>query len=468
MSRASVAAAAMLAMHAGLAAPAFAQGESAAHAAFAKEGREISEGCGAVSKIATCIYTFATANPIHLTFGSIAPGNGVAFGPALVGHSTPGETWRINWSADGVAAPGGAWRAGGYLNFVRTAVQAPVVVSGSTPLHAGAPDVYPVYSVFAQAVSLDSLAFYGEGSSPDAARKSFWSMKQTVAGGRAVVPVGPGRAGVALVGGAALRAVRVSGHSTEDVPAIDHEFGPADVPGLNDDRSFLELSAAVAAAPDFGVHIRPLYSVGVDQFIAGRSSHETFTRWTADVEHEFPFYRIARPSLIGNTPNDCSLDDGHTCASPSRNRYGAATVRVLTIGSLVPAANSVPFYLQPTLGGSDINGRKVLSSFDDYFYRAPNAFAVQVTAEHSLFAIGLGHGFALPLGGMVMVEEGGVGDRWSDVFDATTHSFGVGLTVRAGGFPEIVLLYAWGPSGRHVSGTINPALLGSGARPSLF
>ena len=32
----------------------------------------------------------------------------------------------------------------------------------------------------------------------------------------------------------------------------------------------------------------------------------------------------------------------------------------------------MPFYLQPTLGGSDINGERRLASFNDYFFRAPN------------------------------------------------------------------------------------------------
>ena len=29
----------------------------------------------------------------------------------------------------------------------------------------------------------------------------------------------------------------------------------------------------------------------------------------------------------------------------------------------------VPFYFQPTLGGSDINGQRLLSGYDDYRFR---------------------------------------------------------------------------------------------------
>ena len=49
------------------------------------------------------------------------------------------------------------------------------------------------------------------------------------------------------------------------------------------------------------------------------------------------------------------------------------------------------------------------------------------------------------------------------------NSFAVGLTVRAGGFPLINIAFAWGGGeGHHIIKTIDPSLLGSGGRPSLF
>jgi hypothetical protein len=208
----------------------------------------------------------------------------------------------------------------------------------------------------------------------------------------------------------------------------------------------------------------------VDQFVAGADAHATFTRWTIDVTHEFPFYQTSRPTpRAGNSPNDCSnsLDD-HTCPAPSRDRYGAVTVRVLAIGSHAAEGDAVPFYLQPTLGGSDINGNRLLASYDDYFFRAPNVLAVQGSVEHSLFTIPLGHGFALPLGGFVMAEGGRASTTWSDLPGSFSQSYSAGLTIRAGGFPEVFLLYAWGGGANHTIASINPALLGGGSRPSLF
>ncbi|MGE3492979.1 MAG: hypothetical protein AB7N29_23480, partial [Vicinamibacterales bacterium] len=64
-------------------------------------------------------------------------------------------------------------------------------------------------------------------------------------------------------------------------------------------------------------------------------------------------------------------------------------------------------------------------------------------------------------------EQGKVANRWGDLFERLAHSYAAGLTVRAGGFPEIYLLYAWGHQGRHFTASINTALLGGSSRPSL-
>jgi hypothetical protein len=49
------------------------------------------------------------------------------------------------------------------------------------------------------------------------------------------------------------------------------------------------------------------------------------------------------------------------------------------------------------------------------------------------------------------------------------HTYSAGLTLRAGGFPQIFLLYSWGSGeGTHLIGNVNTSLLGGAARPSLF
>jgi hypothetical protein len=122
----------------------------------------------------------------------------------------------------------------------------------------------------------------------------------------------------------------------------------------------------------------------------------------------------------------------------------------------------VPFYFQPTLGGSDINGSAAVTSYQDYRFRAPNLVLLQEGFEHSIAD--------LPIGIRLMAEEGTLaltrGGLGSSVW---IHTFSVGLTMRAGGFPAMNLLFSWGGSeGSHTIANVNNSLLGGAARPSLY
>jgi hypothetical protein len=69
-----------------------------------------------------------------------------------------------------------------------------------------------------------------------------------------------------------------------------------------------------------------------------------------------------------------------------------------------------------------------------------------------------------------MVDEGKVALRRSDLdFTHLRHSYSVGLTLRAGGFPMVWLIFSFGgQEGTHTTGAMNTSLLGASARPSLY
>jgi hypothetical protein len=146
--------------------------------------------------------------------------------------------------------------------------------------------------------------------------------------------------------------------------------------------------------------------------------------------------------------------------SHSRNRNGSIGVRLLLSESMNSASAAVPFYFQQTLGGSDINGAMSLGSYRDYRYRAPNLWLLQESFEHSLWG---------PLGVKFLADQGRVALTRGDVgFDHLKHSFAAGFTLRAGGFPMVSLMFAWGGSeGHHNIFNMNTSLLGGSARPLL-
>src|SRR4029434_3726838 len=92
---------------------------------FRLEGDALKEDCKSVKTLVSCASTLVTSHPVHVAIGSIAPQNGFGFGPAIVAERPIGENWRLSWSGDSVAAPGGAWRAGAYLKMVRAGVRLP-------------------------------------------------------------------------------------------------------------------------------------------------------------------------------------------------------------------------------------------------------------------------------------------------------------------------------------------------------
>jgi hypothetical protein len=146
--------------------------------------------------------------------------------------------------------------------------------------------------------------------------------------------------------------------------------------------------------------------------------------------------------------------------SYSRNLEGSVGFRVLTTTSIASEGSSVPFYFQPTLGGADINGQRLLAAYDDYRFRGPKLLALQESIEHSIWG---------PIGAYFLAEQGKVtqaGD--APGFGGLARSYAVGVTVRAGGFPLVNLTFAWGAEGHHIIGTIDSTLLGGSGRPSLY
>jgi len=131
---------------------------------------------------------------------------------------------------------------------------------------------------------------------------------------------------------------------------------------------------------------------------------------------------------------------------------------------MTAANHVVPFYFQQTLGGSDINGTPFLASYQDYRFRAPNLMLLRGSFEHSL------PGKLSPLGVAFNADFGKVALSRSALSSTPfLHSYSTGLTLRAGGFPEVWLLYAWGGhEGVHTIGAMNTSLLGGSARPSLY
>ena len=453
------------------AAAAFAQ-ENALQADFRREGERIADACGrfSIGMIPKCAYPLFTDHPLHIAAGSLPPQNGFSLGPAFV-TSWNTENWRLSWNADAVVATSGGWRAGAYMKLIHTPPQPIRAVSGTHPASTKptlAVHPYTVFNLYIQTISLNKINFFGLGNTTQLAGASVFGMSQTILGGSVVKPVfewpSIRKLNLALLGELNGRFVSLRGEHGQSVPSIEALYTNATAPGLTSQPAFVQFGEGLHLSPGlFENHLQLSYRVSFQQFVAASDSHYSFLRWTVDLGHTIPIYSHTVSSLSSDTkgPDDCAQGMEKCPPVPfTRNLEGAIGVRLLVTESITSATSVVPFYFQPTLGGMDINSALTLGSYQDYRFRAPNLLLLQETIEHSIWG---------PFGVKFMADQGRVALTRGDLgFTHLKHSFAGGLTLRAGAFPMVSLMFAWGGTeGHHNLFNMNTSLLGGSSRPSL-
>jgi hypothetical protein len=431
---------------------------------------KLKESCFNVRGLLGCAEELFTGKPVHIAVGSIAPQNGFGAGIAYLGHHTT-DNWRNSWNADAIGSINGSWRAGFYMKFVHTPESGIGVGFGTPPpVNSNLSELpeHTVFGLYAQAISLNKLLFFGEGSATTLADRSFFGMTETIVGGNFVKPFYE-RLHASFYGQINGRFVNIRGSHSQSGPSIEQLYTEATAPGLTSQPGTVQFEEGLRVRPILAKDVVRLnYSVAYQQYVALGNGHFTFERLMLDLGHEFALYgtttRILEPRLA-NGPDDCAIDPVSHPECPKisvRNFEGSVGLRFVTALSMMPAGNVVPFYFQPTLGGSDINGNPSLASYQDYRFRAPNVLLLRESFEHSIWKWPVGFTF-LADQGKAAISRGDLGSsRW-------LHSFSTGLTLRAGGFPQIYLLFSWsGGEGTHTIANVNTSLLGGGARPSLF
>lgn len=291
-------------------------------------------------------------------------------------------------------------------------------------------------------------------------------MRHAVVGASIVMPVNGARVAralnLSLLGEINGRFVAIRTGGSPDTPFVGDVFDEADAPGLTRQPNALQLGEGVRLRPrTFSDRLQFDHTVMFQQYLGGGDSRSSFRRWRLDLVHEVPLYGRSGGvrALDANDPNSCAVTPDGDCPPISRDRRGTVGVRALYITSSTSDGHVVPFYFQPTLGGQDVNGASALPSYDDYRFRGPHALLFQQSFEHSVWG---------PLGAWIRLDQGMVALTRGDLSlgDLKT-GVATGFTVRAGGFPMIVVSYARGGGETHFAATINTSLLGGSSRPSL-
>jgi hypothetical protein len=438
-----------------------------------------------------CAQTLFTGTPFHIAVGSLAPQNGVAAGLAFaefyhptycaswldLTHAPPAGTrnachWSLTFNADAQASGNASWRAGFYITAARLSSRTPVAHFPGQPRTQHAARTFttpsPTVSFYSVSNSLNRIYYYGLGPYTLPAARTDFGLSENITGINANVPLTSwlAAAGLTLLGELNGRFPSVRGSYGDTSPSIESTYTEASAPGLTSQPNYLQTGEGLRIIPALpeAVHFKLNYLAELQQFYAPSASLYSFRRFTADLNHRLVLYTkdVGKPASAPPPPPPGSPARTIPPISPTRDVTGSLSARLFIQESIAGAGSVVPFYLDPTIGGSDINGQAILSSYPDYRFRAPNLLLIHGAYEQSLGKI--------PIGLYLGIDEAKVGLRRDDIdFSHLRHSYIGGFTVHAGGLPVVYLLFAWGgDEGHHTIANISNSLLGPASRPSLF
>ena len=171
--------------------------------------------------------------------------------------------------------------------------------------------------------------------------------------------------------------------------------------------------------------------------------------WHYPVEEHSDGYSTQLSSSLrfftGSTAYDFRRADvtwAHQYTPPTDRDLGTLSGTVRLITTTANAGSRVPFYLQPALGGNDIEHDASLRSYEYGRFRALDTLAAQVEYTKTFWG---------PLAFLVFADAGQSGDALSSL--GPWHSSqGVGIVVRAGNVAFARVYVAWGGGHRFSGG----------------
>lgn len=445
-------------------------------AIFSDERKNIRDGCSrtdatgekALSKyVPGCLESLFHGNKgLYGSFQDLPPGNSYALGLAFKDSELNTASWRMNYQIDSQGSFNGSWTAGGLLTMMKSPTFKPdpnaktgppgVVVHGPIPKHLpnlGENESTLVLNLYAFHTSLNQLAYYGIGNATSVNNRALFGLRETITGINADKLL---KYGLHLLGEINGRWPEIGSDPGHSSPSVEQVFTDMNTPGLSRQPAFLQLGEGVEFKQSVGgLHkdaalgvIADLdYAIHFQQFSAG-ASQMSFRRLTIDATNDFNLLKKFVPKN----------------GSATSEQFGTLELRGWLVESIADAGNAVPFYFQPTLGGGDIDKERTLASYADYRFRAPNAMLFRAQYEQALPKIGF-------LGIVVRADSGKVADARGDLdISHMRHSYAAGISLRAGNFPYVLIMYGWGgPESSHSFADLNlSAISSTGGAASLW
>jgi hypothetical protein len=464
----------------------------------AQDRRNCTKLKGNPKLITDCFEALFSQDPVHLTFSSLPPGNGIAMGivldqprhylttftPPQNSVFDPDETKRqgefekqgslslvdaklaligstnLSWAATGSVS----WLPGVYRSGQRTDIHG--IDHDCNQL--GWLCTRTVLALHFEGThqQLNTLSFYGLGPGSPAIKHTF-PQENTFGYVYGSLPLFDW-----LTLKAGVQGLRPALDQTSDPQSVSNNFTDAEAPGLSFQPDFIHSHAGFATQPVFDWnpttddapdnHTGPLMKKnllftlrnGVDYhwYSAFGNSEYSFEQFVFSGDEIIQlgsnvrrvvyendlrgsgqkfFYHLLRRAC-GETDSLAGFTNPVLLKVTDQCDYGRLDLRSSVVASRTGSGSQVPFYLQPTVGGSDINSQVSLRGFPNYRFRDRDATFSQIEYSVPIYD---------PVGFLLFYDAGTVGPNFGSLsFAHLRQDGGFGATFRITGSPGVCRL----------------------------
>jgi len=414
-------------------------------------------------------------NSFVFDFGQAPANNQIGLGLAL----TDGDPLKFKdangrkrdldviWKIAGDISTNGSWTGYGTLDLHLEAILPPPEAPKRHVDH-------PFFHFFSGSQKAQTLAYFGEGQATQVSEETNYSLQRTTVMGRAEIPVTVYSGlkqtytfGLEMGG-------RWYGLADGPAPGISIVNNAA-VPGLFASPRYFDQSLVIKAGNmgTIGTGNQPsAYMTGpylrhTDTLEAKLTNRDavsapqySYRQFWLDEQHETTIRCRLHPQGSG----------GKSRPSNPQFRWPLSDCFTLALeGSVTETAadagKTVPFFLQPTVGGSDIDNYLSLPSYANYRFRAPDVEYANASFFVPAGSTQIKYIEKIPfLAFMLRADTGKAALRRDDLsVNHMRHSFSAGISLSVGNVAAISLFYSWaGSEGGQFQKLINPQLLGKG------
>jgi hypothetical protein len=403
-----------------------------------------------------CTEALFSQDHYHFTLASLPPSNG--FGPGLElteklqgTTGKPAREWFLDLSVTGAVTTNGSWFTGGDLVWLPPLpYEADSSVDGGLLLGGLKSTSRASLHLSAWHRAVNTLYDYGNGSATPNVQYTY-AQDDTTFDAAMRMPL---TRWLAATGESEVRSTTLPAVSSSD--AVSKNLPPSVIPGIASQSLFVHtavggdtLFTARAGQPfqelpkQDDPHFQSLLLFTLSNNFAFHwhdptdGSPYSFRQFIYDGHEQMELHQVLRNFFAA----DRHPVVAYMCEGNKRRdecQFGQFDVKMRLVLSSERSGNQVPFYLQPTLGGTDIDGRVTLRGWDNYRFRAPDL---------SLFQFEYGIPVYDPLGVFVFYDSGTVGNSASVLaVSRMRQDAGFGATVRIKGQVIIQTYYAYGAS----------------------